>query len=91
MMETMHWVMMRSVLPNLAKMIRCYTQDVVNDRRGIANALFGWLRTNSSTNLAATQEEEVVLFNANTIEFKIRFVADMAFLVHVIVFRGNKK
>ena len=84
MMETMHWVMMRSVLPNLAKMIRCYTQDVVNDRRGIANALFGWLRTGSSTNLTANQEEEV-LYNANTIEFKIRFVADVAFLVHVVV------
>ena len=92
MKETMHGMIMKNILPNLAKMITVFTQDVVNDRRGIANALFGWLRTSSSTNmLNANQDEEFVLYNRSTIEFKIRFIADIAFLVHVIPIRGHKE
>ena len=66
------------------------TQDgEVQDGQYSRQYLFGGTAVGTSV-MAATQEEEVVLFHANTIEFKIRFVADMAFLVHVIVFRGHK-
>ena len=87
----------RGILPNLAKLISQYTQDVIANRRGIANALFGWLRTSSSSNmLANSRDEELALYHSDTLEFKIRFVADMAFLLHVefhfsLQFRTTKR
>ena len=82
--EIMQSVISKSVLPNLQKLIESYTQAVIADRRGFVNSVFSWLRNSSSSNILATnQEEELVLYHRDTIEFKIRFLADMAFLFHV--------
>lgn len=84
----MHSILARGVLQNLVKLITSYTQDIVNDRRGIANTLFGWFKTSSSSNLlnSAGSEEPSTLYHPHSIEFKIRFIADMAFLLEVLVF-----
>lgn len=83
--EIMQSVISKSVLPNLQRLIESYTQAVIADRRGFVNSVFSWLRNSSSSNIltANNQEEELVLYNRDTIEFKIRFLADMAFLFHV--------
>ena len=82
--EIMQNVISKSILPNLQRLIESYTQAVIADRRGFVNSVFSWLRNSSSSNiLAANQEEELVLYHRDTIEFKIRFLADMAFLFHV--------
>lgn len=78
-------VISRGVLQNLSKLISYCTQEVITNRRGIANALFGWLRSSSSSNMLTMNKEteESTLYNQDTIEFKIRFIADMAFLLKV--------
>lgn len=86
--EAMHSILTRGVLQNLVKLISSFTQDIVNDRRGIANTLFGWFKTSSSSNLlnSAGSEEPCTLYHPHSIEFKIRFIADMAFLLEVAGF-----
>lgn len=83
--ETMHSILIKGALPNLIKLISSFTQDVITNRRGIANTLFGWFKTSSSTNLLNTManDESISLYNDQAIEFKIRFIADMAFLFEV--------
>ena len=79
-------IITRNILPLLQKHITSYTETVVADRRGFVNSVFSWLRNNSSSNiLSSLHEEEALIYNCDSIEFKIRFLADMAFLFHVIV------
>ena len=79
-------IVTRSILPPLQKHITSYTETVIADRRGFVNSVFSWLRNNSSSNiLSSLHEEETLIYNYDSIEFKIRFLADMAFLFHVIV------
>ena len=83
----MHTTLSQTVLPNLIHTIKLFTQDIVNNRRGIANTLFNWFKTSSSSNLLNISEgdEDISLYHDNTIEFKIRFIADFAFLFEVQV------
>lgn len=84
--DVFHSILNRNVLQNLSKLISVCTQEVINNRRGIANALFGWFRSSSSVGSMAAMSkatEELVMYHSETIEFRIRFVADIAFLVKV--------
>ena len=78
-------IIQRNILQNLSKLISACTQEVINKRRGIANALFGWFRSGSSASMSAmgNTSDNLHLYHSETIEFRIRFIADMAFLVKV--------
>ena len=92
MTEVFQSLISRGILQNLSKLISYYTQEVITNRRGIANALFGWLRSSSSGNiLTLNKEEELSIYNHDTVEFKIRFLADMAFLLKVLIYVISNK
>ena len=78
-------IIQRNILQNLSKLVSACTQEVISKRRGIANALFGWFRSGSSASMSAmgNTSDDLHLYHSETIEFRIRFVADMAFLVKV--------
>ena len=82
MTEVFQSLISRGILQNLSKLISYYTQEVITNRRGIANALFGWLRSSSSGNILTLNKES---------EFKIRFLADMAFLLKVLIYVISNK
>ena len=81
----MHSMITHGVMQNLVKMISSFTQDIINDRRGIANTLFNWFKASSTNNLLTSvgSEDHFVMYDSQSIEFKIRFIADMAFLFGV--------
>ena len=93
MTEVFQSLISRGILQNLSKLISYYTQEVITNRRGVANALFGWLRSSSSGNILTLnkESEELSIYNHDTVEFKIRFLADMAFLLKVLIYVISNK